>query len=187
MKPDQDALISRRALRLCRNALFLVALFTTGTAYSEDNLSFKGTLVAEPCVIAAADENATVDLGNIVDKYLYINQTSPKVTFTLKLSDCDIALAGQATVTFSGTESQSLPGYLSPDVIGTARGIAIGIEQANGTLMALNQAGSGFRLAPGENSMVFRAFVRGEPASVAQRSIVKGDFSGTATFSFTYE
>lgn len=168
-------------------AALLCIVFAAGTARSEDNLSFKGALVAEPCVIAEDSQESAVDFGNIVDKYLYLNGESPKIKFTLKLDECDLDLASLASITFSGNESPVLSGYLQPDSGSQAKGIAIGIAQTNGTLLPLNHKGNTFHLESGKNMLELQAYIKAEPDAITNRGITQGVFSATATFSFSYE
>ncbi|AIA45941.1 fimbrial protein MrfG [Serratia sp. FS14] len=149
-------------------------------------VNYSGVLVAEPCVIAPGEENIELDFGTVIDKYLYLNQRTPGKEFFLQLMECDLSLGETVSVSFSGTESAVLPGLLAINS-GGANGIAIGLENTVGELLPLNQSSSKYRLQAGSNIIMFRAYVRGEPDAIKNRSIGRGVFSSSATFLLDYE
>lgn len=153
----------------------------------EDNLQFRGALVAEPCVIPPGEENIALDFGTVISKYLYANQRTKSEPFILHLTECDPAIAGSVSVTFSGVESAALPGLLAPDAGSAAKGIAIGIETASGSAQPLNKPSPSAALLAGDNRLSWQAFVQGEPAALADKSLTPGAFTATATFSLDYE
>ena len=167
--------------------IVMLALAAFAARAAEDNLQFKGTLVAEPCVIPPGEENISLDFGTVINKYLYANQRSKSEPFTLHLAECDPAIAGSVSVTFSGTESAALPGLLAPDAGSQAQGIAIGIETAGGSAQPLNKPSPSAVLLAGENLLNWQAFVQGEPAALANKSLIPGEFTATATFSLDYQ
>ncbi|WP_337264910.1 MULTISPECIES: fimbrial protein [unclassified Serratia (in: enterobacteria)] len=158
-----------------------------GLSSAADNLRFRGALVAEPCTLRAADENITVDFGSIVDKYLYINGRTLGEPLVLHLDDCDISLGNMVKLTFSGVESTRLNGLLAISGASQTQGIAIGIETQQGNLVALNTGRYNQGLVAGNNTLSLRAYVRGEPEAIAQKSIIPGDFTASATFLLEYE
>lgn len=164
-----------------------IALLFSSLAQGADNMHFHGALVAEPCVVAPGDEHLTLDFGNVVGKYLYQNQRSPSQTVVLHLSQCDLSVAKGLKVTFSGTPNPVLPGLLALEPGSQARGIAIGLETAEGRPWPLNQAGAVQVLVPGANQINVRAYLQGEPAALANRSIKEGPFTAVATFRLDYE
>lgn len=164
-----------------------VALLFSTLAQGAENMHFGGALVAEPCVVAPGDEHLTLDFGNVVDKYLYQNQRSPSQAVILHLNQCDLGVAKNIKVTFSGMSSQVLPGLLALDPSSQARGIAIGLETAGGRPWPLNLAGADQALVPDTNLIEVRAYLQGEPAALANRSIEHGAFTAVATFRLDYE
>nr|WP_234472471.1 fimbrial protein [Pantoea agglomerans] len=154
---------------------------------AEDNVQFRGALVAEPCVIAPGEENLQLDFGTVIDKYLYLNQRTHGQPFEIHLMACDVSLAKTLTITFSGNENLQLPGLLALDATSQASGIAIGMETPEGKPLPLNLAGQKSLLAAGSNRIAFKAFVQGEPDAIAKETIKQGPFSTVATFRLEYE
>lgn len=163
------------------------ALLFSSLALGADNMHFRGALVTEPCVVAPGDEHLALDFGNVVDKYLYQNQRSPSQVLVLHLQQCDSTLAKSFKVTFNGTQNPALPGLLALDPGSQASGLAIGLETAEGRPWPLNQPGAGQALVAGDNQIEVRAYLQGEPAALANRSIEKGPFTAPATFRLDYE
>ncbi|HGM6909399.1 TPA: fimbrial protein [Serratia marcescens] len=155
-------------------------------AGAADNLRFSGALVAEPCVIPPGQETIALDFGNVVDKYLYLNQRTPGVPFAITLADCDLSLGKTVTVTLSGKESAALPGLLAPAAGSQAAGIAIGLESAAGEALPVNRPGGKVSLASGSNNIRLQAYVQGEPDAIAKKALVRGTFDAVATFTLEY-
>lgn len=149
-------------------------------------VNYSGVLVAEPCVIPPGEENIELDFGTVIDKYLYLNQRTPGKEFTLRLAECDLSLGDTVSVSFSGTESVALPGLLAINS-GEASGIAIGLENTAGELLPLNQSTSKYRLQAGSNRIMLKAYVRGEPGAIKNKTLGRGAFSAAATFLLSYE
>ncbi|MFJ2334796.1 fimbrial protein [Pseudomonas helleri] len=151
-----------------------------------DNLSFKGVLVAQACTIRPGDELIAVEFSDISTASLYLNTRTPGVPFYIHLQDCDTQIADSVTVTFSGAENAELPGLLALATGSVARGIAIGLETGASQLLPLNVPSPEQGLNNGDNIMVFNAYVRGEPAAIANESIRKGRFVANSTFTLAY-
>lgn len=154
---------------------------------ADNNVKFRGTLVAEPCVIPPGNENIPLDFGTVIDKYLYANGRTKSEPFAITLAECDPAIAGTVRVTFTGTPSTALPDLLALDAGSTASGIAIGLEAEDGTPQPLNKPSVALPLTPGTMALNWQAYVQGEPDAVAARNITRGPFTATATFSLDYE
>lgn len=175
-------------LRHMLTALLAVSVLLTGTAFSaEDNVKFDGTLVAEPCVIPPGEEAIILDFGSVINKDLYANQRTRSQPFSIHLTECDPAVAKTVSVTFSGMESEKLPGLLALDAGSEAKGIAIGLETDKGVAQTLNQASPVVDLVSGENLLNWRAYVQGEPDALENKSLTPGGFTATATFALDYE
>lgn len=150
----------------------------------ENNLNFSGTLVSEPCDLDPMTTDIKVDFGTVIEKYLYLNTRTGSKPFTINLTNCDTTLGNQVTMTFSGTESTTLPGLLA--VTGSATGIAIGMEAQDGTQLPFNVAIPQMKLTDGTNSLVFQAYVEGEPDAIKNMVIIPGEFSAISTFAIDY-
>ncbi|MFI8416764.1 fimbrial protein [Serratia sp. NPDC078593] len=152
---------------------------------AEDNLHFSGTLVAEPCTVHPDDETIDLDFGNVVDKYLYINQRTIGKAFAIRLLECDISLGELVEITLQGVESSKLPGLFALNAGSEAQGVAIGIESVSGESVAVNQAYRR-KLIKGGNSFNLQAYVRAEPDAIKNRMIRLGSFSAVSTFLIDY-
>ena len=171
-------------------ALLLALISMGGAAYVkpvnavDNNLSFSGTLVSEPCNIDQNTSEVKVDFGRIIKKYLYMNTRTESQPFTINLINCDTSISNLATITFKGTESTALPGLMK--VTGT-KGIAIGLEQEDGSPLKFNTPSSAMTLADGTNTLTFKGYVEGEPNAIKNDRITSGTFTATATFEIAYQ
>ena len=90
------------------------------------------------------------------------------------------------TTTFSGVENTELPGLLALAAGSRARGIAIGLETLTDAALPLNTPSDKQTLSAGDNTIEFKAYVRGEPRAIAQHAIRAGLFSAVSTFTLGY-
>ena len=178
-------------MRVCLNTVVMTMLLTTllsggvlRPVMAADNLKMDGTLVADPCELDPTTTTLEVNFKEVFEKELYLNIRTPPIPFTIRLINCDITLGNQVQFTFSGKESAALPGYLA--TTGTAKGIAIGIEDMNGTLMPVNKTGPEMTLDRDSFSLTLQGFVQGEPDAIKNENIIPGDFAATATFEASY-
>ncbi|HID9711677.1 fimbrial protein [Serratia marcescens] len=167
--------------------LLLFSLGVSGMVRAADNLYMHGALVAEPCVIQPGDEDIQLDFGTVVDKYLYLNQRTLSQPFELRLSECDLSLGKTVSITFKGEENPQLPGLLALAASSEASGIAIGMETAQGRPLPLNSAGGKYPLQNGSTVIAVQAYVRGEPETLAKKTIGRGAFNAIATFNLDYQ
>ncbi len=168
-------------------SLTLGVIGLSNVSLANDNLRFRGALVAEPCTLRASDENINIDFGSIIEKYIYINGRTLGVPLVLHLDDCDISLGNMVKLTFSGMENARLHGLLAISGASQTQGIAIGIETSQGNLLALNTGSYNQGLLVGNNTLSLRTYVQGEPEAITQQSITPGGFTASATFLLEYE
>lgn len=169
---------------LIRVWLILMALGGT-SAWASDNLHFSGTLIAEPCSLDPNTTAINLDFGTVIDKYLYINTRTYSKPFDIRLQGCDTTLGRSVAVTFSGQADAELTDLLAVPG-GAASGIAIGLEQADGTLLPINSTAPARQLMTGNNVLTFRGYVQIKPSAMQNHSITRGNFSATATFMLDY-
>ena len=155
--------------------------------YADGNVHLSGALVSEPCTLPDGSDNIPLNFGTEVDKDLYAHERTDSSAFTIHLADCDPSVLSTVSVTFQGTEETELPGLLAIDPASTAKGIAIGIEGDDGTLLPLSTASPYANLIPGNNDLNFQAFVQATPTAMANKALVVGEFSATATFVLGYQ
>jgi len=160
-------------------------MFSCRVMAIDNNLSFSGTLVSEPCELDPTTTDLTVDFQSVIEKSLYSDTRTTSIPFTIRLINCDVSLSSLVTLTFKGTESSKLPGFLA--TTGAATGIAVGMEQLDGTLLPFNKPTPAVSLTSGVNSITLNAFVEGEPDAIDGKSITPGTFSASATFEMSYE
>ena len=163
-----------------------VPFILPGNGLATDNLSFRGVLLQEACTLRAGDEAIALDLRDVSTKYLYLNTRTLGKPFEIHLEGCDTSIGSTVTTTFSGAASVALPGLLAVNSGSAARGVAIGIETPAGKLLALNMASDQQVLSSGNNVISLRAFIKGEPQSIASQSIAAGDFTVMSTFTLDY-
>ncbi|MFV9068888.1 fimbrial protein [Serratia fonticola] len=169
----------------CALSLLLAGLSAPCVA---DTVNFDGTLIEDACEIFPGDEAVELDFGTVIDKYLYLNTRTHSQPFAIRLINCDLALGREVKVTFSGMASTALPGYLAFDSGSTAKGAAIGLENGAGELLAINTGKYTQQLQTGSNNALnLKAFVQGEPLALQTKTIGRGAFTATATFTLEYE
>ncbi|EIT7187762.1 type 1 fimbrial protein [Serratia marcescens] len=151
-----------------------------------ESMRLHGALVAEPCTLAPGDENILLEFGTVLEKYLYLNQRTHSKAFRLHLTGCDVRIGSGVTLTFSGTPSGALPGYLALDGGSQAGGIAIGIETPEGKALPFNETSAVYPLTTGDNVLTLQAYVQGEPDALNNQRIRRGNFSAVATFHLAY-
>lgn len=167
-------------------ALLLVPLMMIEQAQAADNLSFKGTLVAEPCTLRPGDDAITFDIDEVSTDYLYANNRTNGTPFKIHLEGCDTSIAESVTTTFSGAQSPALPGLLALDGSSVAGGIALGIETLANVPLPLNVKSEELVLSDGDNTIEFNVYIKGEPQALEDMSIRPGLFSATSTFTLAY-
>lgn len=174
------------------NSLLAISCFALApsiTQAADKNLFMDGVLVADPCVIVPGKENIEVNIGVVPDKNLYHYPRAKTTPFTIELSECDLSLGRTVNVSFEGSESLQLPGYLNINIAGKKSGAVIGLETPEGEFLPINKdAGKLYDLTAGTTILKMQAYVRGEPDTVKNRNVGLGEFEGTiATFYLKYE
>lgn len=167
--------------------LFVSVSLCSPMAYADGNLQMDGTLVTEPCTLDPGLNTITVSFGTVIKKGLYREPRSSVQTFKVSLSDCDVSLGHDVTLTFTGEESQAegMSGYLATTGPGST-GIVIGIETQDGSAVAINEPTPAFKLHDGLSEIYFQAYVLATPEAVRNQSLAAGDFSATATLDIDY-
>lgn len=161
-------------------------MLTGANAQAADNLSFTGDLVAEPCTLRPGDDAISLDMTGISTRELYANTRTVGRAFQIHLEGCDSSIADSVTTTFSGTSNTALPGLLALDASSVAKGIALGLETPADVPLPLNVTSDTQTLGDGNNIIEFKAYVKGEPQAIVDRSIQAGAFSATSTFTLDY-
>lgn len=161
-------------------------LILTLPAKAAENLIMRGTLVAAPCFIRPGDDLIKLDFEEVIDKFLYRYKRTPSRPLRIHLEDCDISVFKGVKVTFQGNENTALPGMLKLDAGSMAKGVAVGLENQDGSPLKLNVASPTIALQAGDMALGFQAFVQGEPDALINRRIGHGQFTATTTFILDY-
>ncbi len=162
-------------------ALILFALTGTPCAYADTEVNFSGILVADPCELHVDSEEQIVDFRNVPSKTFIKYPRSERERFAIHLTECDLSLGETVTITFMGTEDAMQPGLFA--VTGTAKGIAIAVEDTNGTPVLPNVPMRASVLTAGNTFLNFEAFIS---APVHSR-VREGDFESVTTFRLEYD
>jgi len=178
-------------MRILTIAAAFLAAMTAGAASAQsagpNNMSFSGRLVAEPCTLDPADTMLELNFRGVATSEIYAKGRSAGRPITLHLQNCDISEGRtRVKVTLTGNPSTPLPGHLNLNA-GGAAGVAIGLETSHGIALPLNQANAIGTLTSGGTDIVINAFLRGEPAALANRTIQHGAINATVTFAFSYD
>ena len=185
MKERQRLIPNRGGMQTALALLSVLIPLSATSARAADNVHLFGALVAEPCVIAPGDEEIALDFGTVVDKYLYQHTRTQGQPFDIRLTECDLSLGKTVKVTFTGTESAALRGLLA---VNGLSGIAIGLESlAAAKPVPLNEPSDVVKLQTGSSQVSLKAYIKGEPQAIANRTIGRGTFSAVATFGLEYE
>lgn len=152
-------------------------------------LKFHGNVLSLPCSVASDDEKLLVDFKEVSVKDLYIHGKSTPTPFSLHLVDCSPNVFHSVTVTFSGHESNDLPGHLTINPSGSegASGIAIGLMQGNGSKVELDKETPATALVTGNMTLKFMAYVAGEPDALKNSNIQYGPFTASANYTLNYQ
>lgn len=159
----------------------------TGVQAAEDNVHFSGALVAEPCTLSDTETDIRLDFGTVIAKYLYQYQRTKSQPFSIHLRNCNPVTMKTVRVTFQGEVDSELTSMLALDPSSSAKGVAIGLELADGTPLAINKASPFTQLTSGNNTLTFNAFVQAQQTVITNKSLIAGDFTAISTFILTYQ
>lgn len=165
------------------NRTLLVYLLTmlNAVAVADTDLQFRGTLIADPCIVSTDSDEQEVDMGTIASKTFINHPRSVPKSFRIHLLGCDLSLGSTVSVTFSGTEDGDQPGTFA--VTGEAKGIAIALEDEEGKAIAPGTELKPMQLEAGNTWMNFIAYVQGLNYS----KVKEGPFESRAIFFLEYE
>ncbi|MBM7016677.1 type 1 fimbrial protein [Enterobacter cloacae] len=154
------------------------------------DVDFKGTLVAEPCVVSSGPEgdNVVVDFGTISDKTFYsiYGRRTWLQSFHILLTECDTTLGKEVKITFTGTEDVEQPGLLAVNSSSGVKHVAIGLQTHKGEDLQLNTQTQGYTLYTGNTQLDFKAYVQASNEGVKNHSVGRGTFEAVSTFELEY-
>lgn len=171
------------------NKMMLAAAMTLSTismAHAANQgagtVTFKGSIIDAPCSIDPGTIDQTIKLGDIASGQLKNGGKSTPQDILIKLIGCDVTTAKNVTTTFTGNESEAVPGLLA--MKGSARGASIAINDLDGKLLPLSTASKSLKIEDGQATLRFSAHLQGDGASAA---ITPGEFNSVADFTLAYQ
>jgi len=171
------------------NKMMLAAAMTLSTismAHAANQgagtVTFKGSIIDAPCSIDPGTIDQTIKLGDIASGQLKNRGKSTPQDILIKLIGCDVTTAKNVTTTFTGTESEAVPGLLA--MKGSARGASIAINDLDGKLLPLSTASKSLKIEDGQATLRCSAHLQGDGASAA---ITPGEFNSVADFTLAYQ
>lgn len=156
-------------------------MFLSPVTFADTELEFKGTLIADPCIVDTDTEDQVVEMGTIGAKTFINHDRSAPKPFSLYLKECDLSLGSTVSVTFSGTEESQQPGTFA--VTGGAEGVAIALENTNGTPVKPDEATAATGLMSGDTQLNYVAYVQASDFS----KVKEGPFESRVIFFLEYE
>lgn len=151
-----------------------------------DNVFFEGRLVNDPCIILSDHKTLTVNFKTVDIKALRKGEKTESIPFSIKLSQCDNTIAKNISFLFKGYESDALKGFLGVNVNGKTSGIGIGLQDKNGSFIAINKDNRQYELNKNDNEFLFYAYLKADPEIVKSKDVELGSFNTVATFYITY-
>lgn len=164
--------------------LALLSILLPGFAEAVD-LRVSGDLVAEPCVVNVDSIERQVKFNSIPSRNFYLHSRSAPENFVIVLEQCDVDIAKNVSISFTGDDDSEQPGLLA--VTGEAKGIAILLETEQGELVSINHGKTKFTLRKGITTLEMKAYLQASQKSIINHSIKEGEFSATAIFNLEYE
>ena len=159
----------------------LLLLAGVSVTHADTDVHFSGNLIADPCELHVDSEDQIVDFRNVPSKTFMKYPRSERERFSIWLMECDLSLGDTVTVTFMGTEDSAQPGLFA--VSGTASGIAIALEDENGTPVKPNVPMRPAALKAGDTFLNFQAFI----SAPVHHLVREGDFECVTTFLLEYD
>lgn len=164
-----------------------LGLWWSAAVADEDNLYFSGSLVNEPCMLAAEDAQVELDFLSVVDKDLYLNGRTRGRPMTLHLQNCQLGTGNsRVSIMFSGPESIDPPGLLVLQS-GDVHGVLLGLETVDGKPLVLNEIHNMGAFIKGSNLINFNAYLQGESQALVDRNIGLGAFYAALSFTLSYD
>lgn len=177
------------------SGILLLALLINGYAAATEkpvsaDVDFKGTLVAEPCIVSPGGDgdNVVVDFGTIPEKTFYsiYGRRTWLQAFHILLTECDTTLGKEVKITFTGAEDAEQPGLLAVTSSTGVKHVAIGLQTHTGADLPFNKQTQGYTLYNGNTQLNFKAYVQASDEGVTNRSVGRGAFEAVSTFELEY-
>ncbi|MHA2898143.1 fimbrial protein [Enterobacter sp. H2G27] len=164
--------------------ILLMVLCISAANAHDGTVNISGTIQDNTCELAPDSRNKSVDMGTVAgSQFKRAGDISPAKHFTLNLQNCGPA-ASEATVTFSGTADMQNPNLFAIEAgEDSASGLALGIYDSNGQLIAPGETSSNIALKPGQVSVAIDFSAR---YMAVMDNVSAGVANVTATFVINY-
>ncbi|EGO3302083.1 type 1 fimbrial major subunit FimA [Salmonella enterica] len=147
---------------------------------------FKGEIVNAACAVDAGSTDQTIRLGQVRSSKLAAdgNVSSP-VGFNIQLDDCDTAVAGNASVAFTGSEVSGKNNVLALQATGAGAATNVGVQILDSKSQPMQLDGTNFGstilLTNGTNTIPLQA------RYIATGAATAGIANADATFKIQYQ
>lgn len=163
---------------------FFMGLSLASQANNSNQIQYDGTLISLPCTINEETETF-VDLGEIIDKNLYLYGQSKPVPFYIILQDCDPLIASSVTLSVKAAENSiTQDGYLTLNPKSDAKGIVIGLSDNTGKQIPLNSKLSPIKVSEGAMAIRLNAFVK--LMGTEENGLIPGKFTSTLYYTLDF-
>lgn len=169
----------------------------SGVAQADDtanggSITFTGSVVDAPCIIAQDSVDMTVDLGQTTIEYLNTNNNSKPVNVNINLTNCALSGAGadgaditKAAVTFSSSATDTTdPTLLANTDSAGAQGIGVRLLNSDGSHVQLGTASEvPLQVSSSEQTLSFQADMENIPSI----DVTPGAVAANATYIVNYQ
>lgn len=145
----------------------------------------RGSLMAEACTVSTESRNQTVDMGQLRSNlFTGVGSLTSPVGFSIRLTECSIAVSDQAGVTFLGvTDVKDPQVFKAGQGENAATGVGLALFNQNGELLVPNVEPRIWRqLHEGENTLRFLARYR-----ATSQQVTGGNADVFTWFALTYQ
>ncbi|HDO1314118.1 fimbrial protein [Aeromonas veronii] len=153
------------------------------SANSNVQLQVTGQIVSQPCYLKAGDELIKVDMSTITDQDFSGSLRTKSKQFQIHLERCNPIVAKSLKVTFRGAAVSGDNTLLAIDSTSNAKGIAIGLEEKDGTPVSMNKASKLVSITNGNMVLEFGAYVK----VVSSTQLSPGFFKASAQCIIEYQ
>lgn len=148
-------------------------------------VNYKGAVVSAPCSVSVDSQNQQITMGQVrAEEFKGLGSWSQAQAFTIKLENCDSALAPTASALFKGvTDGKDPQVFAAGYGQGGAKGVGLGIFDSQGNLIVPNSAPITFSsLISGSNTLSFSAKYR-----ATDTTVLAGSANTTVSFEMVYQ
>lgn len=163
-----------------------VAATTTPVAVNGGAVHFKGEIVNAACAVDAGSADQTIRLGQVRTSKLNTDgAVSSSVGFNIQLDDCDTAVAGTASVAFTGSEVAGKNNVLALQATGAGAATNVGVQILDSRSQPMQLDGTNFgstiSMTSGTNTIPLQA------RYYATGTATAGTANADATFKIQYQ